>query len=105
MDADCHRGGVCSWICRRILASARDAETPRRYAAEEASGRCALKKSLAFLVFGTVAIWLVVGIPARLLWGESSLLFSATAAVLCLLPAAGTFVWTRKSFRGTPEQQ
>jgi hypothetical protein len=64
-----------------------------------------VKKSLGVLVAGTLAFWLVVVVPARLLWGDSAVLFSSVAAALCLIPTAATLPWTQRSFRGTPEQQ
>lgn len=62
-------------------------------------------KSLGFLLAGTLVFWAVVSYPARVLWGESSVLFAATAALLCLAPAAVTLVWSRWAFKGKPEQQ
>jgi hypothetical protein len=62
-------------------------------------------KRLGVLVGGTVAFWALVTYPARLLWDDSSFLFSTTAAVLCLLPASLTLVWAGWALKGQPEQQ
>jgi threonine/homoserine/homoserine lactone efflux protein len=65
-------------------------------------------RSLALLVGGTVALWALVTYPARLLWPEppgASFLFSTTAAVLCLVPTTLTLAWSRRAYKGQPEQQ
>jgi hypothetical protein len=59
---------------------------------------------MALLLGGTACFWLVAAYPAYSLWGEEALLYSATAAVLCLLPMAGTLVWAARALRGAPEQ-
>jgi hypothetical protein len=62
-------------------------------------------KQLGFLIAGTLAFWAVVAYPARLLWGDSALLFSATAGLLCLVPTVLTLAWYLKAFHGAPETQ
>jgi hypothetical protein len=62
-------------------------------------------KGLLQLVGGTLLCWLVVVVPARWLWGDSALLFSTTAWLLCLVPSAGTLAWAQWALRGKPEQQ
>jgi hypothetical protein len=62
-------------------------------------------KQLGFLIAGTLAFWAVLAYPARLLWGNSALLFSATAGLLCLVPTALTLAWYLKAFQGAPETQ
>ncbi len=62
-------------------------------------------KSLGYLVGGTVAFWVVVFYPARLLWGDSAVLFSAAACLLCLAPSAATLAWSQRGLQGLPEQQ
>jgi hypothetical protein len=64
-----------------------------------------VSKSLALLVGGTFVAWALVAYPARVWWGESALLFSGTAALLCLLPSAVTLAWAHASFKGQPHQQ
>jgi hypothetical protein len=57
------------------------------------------------LVGGTLACWLLVVVPARWLWGDSAVLLSATAWLLCLIPSAATLAWAQWALRGKPEQQ
>ena len=64
-----------------------------------------MMRSLGFLVGGTALFWLLVVVPARFLWGDSAVLFSGVAALLCLIPTALTLVWSQRSFRGLPEHQ
>ncbi len=64
-----------------------------------------MKRNLALLVGGVLALWAVSAWPARSLWGDDALLFSATAALLCLVPGVLTLVWCQKSIGGTPEQR
>jgi hypothetical protein len=62
-------------------------------------------RSLLVLVLASLAFWLVVAYPAQLLWGGDAMLFSAVAALLCLVPTAATLAWSRWAFQGAPEQQ
>jgi hypothetical protein len=69
-------------------------------------------KGLLWLVGGTALFAALVTYPARLLaehqqWErpELTLLWSATAAFLCLVPAALTLAWTRRAYAAQPEQQ
>ena len=62
-------------------------------------------KQLVYLIASTLAFWVIVVYPARLLWGDSAVLFSATAGLLCLVPTAGTLAWYLKAFHGAPETQ
>ena len=64
-----------------------------------------MRRSLSYLVGGTVLFWFLTVVPARILWGDSAVLFSGVAALLCLLPSALTLFWSHQSFRGLPEQQ
>ncbi len=72
-----------------------------------------MTRSLGLLMIGTLGLWLVLALilwlalpsPDWLQWGESTVLFSGTAGLLCLVPTALTLVWTRFSFHGQPEQQ
>jgi hypothetical protein len=61
-------------------------------------------RTLALLILGSVAFWLVLSYPARLLWGESALMFSGVACLLCLLPAVATLFWCLKKSRTAPQQ-
>jgi hypothetical protein len=62
-------------------------------------------KGLLWLVGGTVAFWALVTVLTLQLWGESSVLFSTTAALMCLVPTALTLAWTRWAYKAQPEQQ
>jgi hypothetical protein len=57
------------------------------------------------LFAGTLACWLVTVFPARWLGDDSAVLFSATAALLCFVPAAATLAWGEWALKGQPEQQ
>ena len=63
-----------------------------------------MKKSLAVLVLGLLGFWLLVTYPAKLLWGDSAVLFSSVAGLICLLPTALTLVWSQRAFKGAAEQ-
>jgi hypothetical protein len=60
---------------------------------------------LALLIAGGLVSWLVVFYPARLLWGDSAVVFSVVALLLCLAPAIVTLIWSQRAFQGTAEQQ
>ena len=63
-------------------------------------------KGLLWLVGGTVAFWALLTYPARLLWPDDpTFAWSTTAAVICLVPTALTLAWTRRAYKGQPEQQ
>jgi hypothetical protein len=64
-----------------------------------------LKLRLAVLISGCIGLWMLVAFPAYYLGGEPGLLFSATAAVLCLVPAAATQLWADKVAGKSPELQ
>jgi hypothetical protein len=62
-------------------------------------------KSLALLVGGTAALWLLAAYPAHLLGGETGLVYSGAAALLCLVPTTLTLFWCQWALKGPPEQQ
>jgi hypothetical protein len=62
-------------------------------------------KRLGLLIGGTLGLWLVVALAGRALWGESFLLYSATAAALCLVPTIATLAWAGWALHRSPEQQ
>jgi hypothetical protein len=64
-----------------------------------------VKRSLAVLLGGTVALWAALAYPAWLLGGESALLFSGVAAFLCLVPALATLAWSSWALHGPPQRQ
>jgi hypothetical protein len=58
---------------------------------------------LLLLAGGTAAFWLLVGLPARHLGGgDEAMVFSGTAALLCLVPTAATLVWAERAGRNSP---
>jgi hypothetical protein len=64
-----------------------------------------LKGRLVLLASGSACLWALLSYPAYLLGGEEGLIFSAVAAVLCLLPTAATLLWCDLVLGGSPEQQ
>ena len=63
-------------------------------------------RRLLFLVGGSAAFWLLVGLPARHLGGgDSAVVFLGTALLLCLAPAVATLVWGERAFRQSPDKQ
>lgn len=64
-----------------------------------------MKRSLVVLSVGTLALWLAVAWPARLVWGDAAVLFTAVAAVVCLVPALATLAWGLSSIQGSPQQR
>jgi hypothetical protein len=64
-----------------------------------------VKRLLAFLVGGTLAAWIVVLYPARIMVGEFAILYSTVAMALCLVPAALTLAWSWRAMEGKGEQQ
>ena len=61
--------------------------------------RCVLS-----LIGGSLALWLVVALPARQWGGDQALVYSATAMLLCLLPGVATSLWAEWTRRRIPEQ-
>jgi hypothetical protein len=64
-----------------------------------------LKRNVALLIGGVVALWAVSALPARALWGDEALVLSGIAALICLVPGVLTLVWCQKSIGGPPEQR
>jgi hypothetical protein len=62
-------------------------------------------RQLVPLLLGSLAIWLLLAIPAWLLIGEIALLDTAVACGLCLLPMTATLLWCHWTVDGAPEQQ
>jgi hypothetical protein len=54
---------------------------------------------------GSAVLWVLLSYPAYLLGGVEGLRFSAVAAVLCMVPTAGTLLWCDLVLGGSPEQQ
>jgi hypothetical protein len=63
-------------------------------------------KRVLLLIVGSLALWLLLALPARMLGGgDAALIFSGTAFLLCLAPAVGTLVWASYGLEKHPEQQ
>jgi hypothetical protein len=62
-------------------------------------------RTLALLIGPTLALWLVLALPAHLLWGEEAVVYSGVAALLCLVPMTLTNLWCQWALRAEPEQQ
>jgi hypothetical protein len=67
-----------------------------------------VKSSLVIFLAGAAAFWAVACGVAFLLWEddrELSLVYSATAAGLCVLPSAVTLIWALSRAADSPEMQ
>jgi hypothetical protein len=64
-----------------------------------------VKKRVITLIGGSLLAWALLAYPARHLWGDSALVYSAVAVALCLVPTAATMLWAGWALRQSPEQQ
>lgn len=62
-------------------------------------------KRLVLLMAGSLAFWVLVAIPLRLVRGDQEVVYTAVAVLLCLVPTAATLVWSGWALRGPPERQ
>ena len=63
-------------------------------------------RRLLFLVGGSAAFWLLVGLPARHLGGgDSAVVYLGTGLLLCLVPGAITLVWGEQALRQSVDKQ
>jgi hypothetical protein len=60
-------------------------------------------RRLAIFIGICSALWVVAAIPARHLAGEWAVVYSGTAALLCLVPGAITLAWASWAARKAPE--
>jgi len=61
---------------------------------------------LLFLIGGSAAFWLLVGLPARHLGGgDAAVVFLGTALLLCLAPGIATLVWGERALRQSSDKQ
>ncbi len=60
---------------------------------------------VAVLVGAGVLLWLLLGLPAWLLWGDVPLVQSLTALGLTLVPSAATLAWVSWVYRRVPDLQ
>jgi hypothetical protein len=61
-------------------------------------------KALGTLIGGTIAVWAVAYLPARLLGGERAVVYSLVALLICLIPSAFTLVWACRTIKYRPSQ-
>jgi hypothetical protein len=64
-----------------------------------------VRRRLAWLITGTLGLWAVTAYPAQRFGGDGALLYSTVAFALCLVPAAGTLVWSEWASQRSTEQQ
>jgi len=60
---------------------------------------------LAQLIGGAVLLWAALIYPGWRLQGDEALVQSLVAMGLCLIPAAATYIWAMRAFRGAPADQ
>lgn len=53
----------------------------------------------------SVLAWLLIALPARAVWGDATVLASAAALAVCLVPALGTLAWVQWSWTKPVETQ
>jgi hypothetical protein len=63
-----------------------------------------VKRPLTLLITGSLFFWLLTCYPVQEFGGESALVHSALAAILCLLPSVVSLVWVSRA-RTTPAEQ
>jgi hypothetical protein len=63
-------------------------------------------RRLLFLVGGSAAFWLLVGLPARHLGGgDSAVVFLGTALLLSLAPGVVTLIWGERALSQSADKQ
>ena len=64
-----------------------------------------MNRRLAYFVGGCITFWVLVAIPARRWWGDTSAVYAAVALLLCLVPTSLTLLWAGWAQGRAPEQQ
>jgi hypothetical protein len=64
-----------------------------------------VKKRLGLLLAGSLTFWLLAAYPAHLRWGDSAVVYSAVALLLCLVPTTATLLWAGWALEQSAEQQ
>jgi len=62
-------------------------------------------RRLAVLIGGSLAVWLVLALPARAVWGDGAVAYSAAALGLCLVPAVLTLLWAGWAYSQPADKQ
>jgi hypothetical protein len=68
-------------------------------------GGVVLAKSLLFLSTITLLLWAALAYPVSLWLGEGTMLMSAVAVAVCLVPAILSLCWFHWANKGKPEDQ
>jgi predicted neutral ceramidase superfamily lipid hydrolase len=64
-----------------------------------------VRRQIALLVGGTLAVWAVLAVAAWFALGRMAVFQSLVAALICLLPTTATLIWGHLANRRSPEQQ
>jgi hypothetical protein len=64
-----------------------------------------VRKRAGLLIAVTVLAWAGLGYPAWKQWGDTAIVYSAVAMLLCLAPTVVTLLWAGWAYNQSPEQQ
>ena len=64
-----------------------------------------MTRKLLLFFGGSLALWLLTGLPAWYFWGETALVDSLVALGLCVVPMAATLVLAQLAAGSKPEDQ
>jgi hypothetical protein len=62
-------------------------------------------RRLGFFIAAAVVFWVLLALPARHLWGDDAVVYSAVALGLCLVPTAVTLAWSTWALERAPAEQ
>jgi hypothetical protein len=62
-------------------------------------------RAIAYFLIGVLLFWTLVAVPSRQIWGDSAVVFSAVAMLLCAVPTVATLALSRWAFQKSPEHQ
>jgi F0F1-type ATP synthase assembly protein I len=57
------------------------------------------------LLGGSLAFWVLLAVPARLIWGDQVAVEGGVACLICTLPALATSMWIFRTRNQRPAQQ
>jgi hypothetical protein len=60
---------------------------------------------LIFFLALTLATWVVVAVPTRLIAGDLQAIYAGVALLVCAIPGLGTLTWALTAARQSPQQQ